>query len=231
MKLFQPKQKTKRKRKPLTKRGRRIRAGLIVLAVIVGLVAFWQYGSLEYILDNSALQGKRTTRHVRQYRATIHKFTTRSGIADFDPVIEAIMMQETKGYGTDPMQASESPMNTYYSNAPNAIQDPKYSIKVGVEHFADCLKAADCTSPSQRSKLKLALQGYNFGNNYIQWAQKNYGGYSEANAKIFSARMKAKLGWNAYGDPAYAKKVMAYYDYNRTAASAKFFQKLEDLGL
>lgn len=216
------------------KKRRRLRKGpkaaLIVMVIIVAIVALWHYGSLEYLLDNSVLHGKLTTRHVRQYRPTIKKYTKRCGISKFEPVVEAIMMQETKGYGTDPMQASESALNTYYSKNPNSIQDPKYSVRVGVEHFADCLKAAGCTSPSQRSKLMLALQGYNFGNNYVQWALNRYGGYSEANAKVFSERMKAQLNWSAYGDPTYAKKVMAYYDYNRNSKMAKFFKKLEALG-
>jgi len=50
---------------------------------------------------------------------------------------------------------------------------------------------AGCTSPSDTSKLSLALQGYNYGSGYITWAKSNYGGYTESNALTFSNMMKA----------------------------------------
>ena len=37
--------------------------------------------------------------------------------------------------------------------------------------------------------ISLALQGYNFGSGYIDWALKNYGCYSKENAEIFSKKM------------------------------------------
>ena len=102
------------------------------------------------------------------------------------PVIQAIMMQESGGRGTDPMQASECPYNTQYPNTPGAIQDADYSIKVGVQYYADCVREAGCESPQDMDKLKLSLQGYNYGNGYISWAIRNHGGYSEADALQFS---------------------------------------------
>ena len=41
--------------------------------------------------------------------------------------------------------------------------------------------------------IKLALQGYNFGNGYIAWAQGNYGGYTAANAAEFSDMMAERM--------------------------------------
>ena len=43
-------------------------------------------------------------------------------------------------------------------------------------------------------KLKLSLQGYNYGNGYISWAIRNHGGYSEANALQFSQKQAAAHG-------------------------------------
>ena len=77
------------------------------------------------------------------------------------------MMQESGGRGTDPMQSSECPYNTRYSNSSNAIQDADYSIQVGIQYYADWLKEAGCTSPQDMDKLKLSLQGYNYGNGQI----------------------------------------------------------------
>ena len=33
-------------------------------------------------------------------------------------------------------------------------------------------------------RIKLALQGYNFGNGYISWAKTNYGGYDSVLLRI-----------------------------------------------
>ena len=120
-------------------------------------------------------------------------------------------MQESGGRGTDPMQSSECPYNTRYSNSPNAIQDADYSIHVGIQYYADCLKEAGCTSPQDMDKLKLSLQGYNYGNGYITWALRNYGGYSAENALQFSNDQAASHGWSAYGDPEYVPHVLRYY--------------------
>ena len=48
--------------------------------------------------------------------------------------------------------------------------------------------------------IKLALQGYNFGNGYISWAKTKYGGYSYANAVEFSTQQAQRLGWDSYGE-------------------------------
>lgn len=62
-------------------------------------------------------------------------------------------------------------------------------------------------------KLSLALQGYNYGNGYIEWAVKNFGGYSEVNAKVSSAEQKRKNGTDGYGDPEYVPHVLRYYQF------------------
>ncbi|MCR1961834.1 lysozyme family protein [Thomasclavelia cocleata] len=83
------------------------------------------------------------------------------------------------------MQSSECSFNTRFPNTLNAITEPEYSIQVGVQNFADCLKRANCTDPLDIPLLSLAMQGYNFGNGYIEWAIKNFGAYSQGNAKMF----------------------------------------------
>ena len=48
-------------------------------------------------------------------------------------------------------------------------------------------------------KIRLALQGYNYGPGYISWAVSHYGGYSKDNAAEFSD-MKAfpAIRWNLH---------------------------------
>ena len=125
------------------------------------------------------------------------------------------MMQESGGRGLDPMQASESGYNTCYPHSPNAITHPEYSIDVGVQTIADSLNQAGVESPIDIDNIKLALQGYNYGNGFISWARANYGGYSTIAAIEFSDMMAARMGWSGYGDKQYPAHVMRYYPIGR----------------
>lgn len=145
------------------------------------------------------------------YQTQVDQYCEEYSIPTFSQVVLAIMQQESAGSVADVMQASESPFNTWYANAPNSILDPDYSIRVGVETFAYCLNEAGCTSPRQKNRLKLALQAYNYGNSYASWALGHYGGYTPDNALEFAEKMKEKLGWNQYGDPEYVSHVLRYY--------------------
>ena len=82
-------------------------------------------------------------------------------------------MTESGGCGTDPMQASECGYNTRYPNTPNGIIDPEYSIDVGIQNLAACLRR-QVGKPVDMNNIKLALHGYNYGNGYISWAKENY---------------------------------------------------------
>lgn len=148
---------------------------------------------------------------VERYSDKIQKYAEQYGIPEFASVIKCVMMAESGGRGTDVMQCSECPYNERFSNKPNSITDVDYSIEIGIKYLAECLKQAECSSPTDMARLSLALQGYNYGNGYIGWAQKNYGGYSQANAQEFSTMMKAKLGWSTYGNPNYVSAVLKYY--------------------
>ncbi|WP_455684812.1 lysozyme family protein [Thomasclavelia sp.] len=157
--------------------------------------------------------GNQLSQEVVEYTPLIQKYADEYEISRFINALQAIMMQESGGKGNDPMQASECSFNTKYPNTPNAITEPEYSIQVGVQNFADCLKRANCTDPLDIAKLSLAMQGYNFGNGYIEWALTNFGAYSQGNAKVFSDEQARKHGWSSYGDPEYVPHVMRYYQF------------------
>lgn len=149
---------------------------------------------------------------VLQYSDAVASQCKEFGISEYSSLLLALMQQESSGQGTDIFQCSESPFNTEYDNTPGSIADTAYSIRVGVETFAYCLEQAECKSISDTNALKLALQEYNFGNDYAGWAIANYGGYSEENALEFSEKMKAELGWETYGDPQYVSHVLQYIE-------------------
>ncbi|QNM10177.1 lysozyme family protein [Wansuia hejianensis] len=156
---------------------------------------------------------------VEAYEPLIQQYAKQHGIPEYVELIKAVMMQESGGQGSDPMQASECGYNTRYPNTPNGITDPEYSINVGIQNLAACLNAAEVENPIDMEHIKLALQGYNFGNGYISWAKSNYGGYSYANAVEFSTTQAARLGWDSYGDTQYVAHVLRYYPYGRAFTS------------
>ena len=156
---------------------------------------------------------------VEAYTPLIQKYAKQYGIPEYVELIKAVMMQESGGKGSDPMQAAEGSFNKKYPHEPNGIKDPEYSIECGVQELKAALTSAEVESPIDMERIKLALQGYNFGNGYISWAKTNYGGYSYANAVEFSAMQAAKLGWEKYGDTQYPAHVLRYYPYGRAFTS------------
>lgn len=56
-----------------------------------------------------------------------------------------------------------------------------------------CLERAGVKNPMDMDNIKLALQSYNYGNGYLEWA-KARGGYTLANAAEFSDTMAKKWG-------------------------------------
>lgn len=191
----------------LEKMGKWIAAGggafLLVFILIAGIIAGVAFSS-------SSENSESLSDEVLAYTSVMQQYASQYGIPEYVSAIQAIMMQESGGRGTDPMQCSESPYNTRFSHSPGSITDPNYSIEVGVQTFADCISQAGCSSPQDMDKLKLAWQGYNYGNGYIVWALQR-GGYTEANALQFSQEQAASHGWSSYGDPEYVPHVMRYY--------------------
>lgn len=182
--------------------------GLIVLIVIILFIGVFSALSDDSSVDTSSAY---VSEEVLAYTKTIEKYAKENNIEDYVSLIQAVMMQESGGKGSDPMQSSECGYNEKYPKKHNGITDPDYSIKVGIKNLAECLKNAKVTDPSDTPHISLALQGYNYGNGYISWAIEHFGGYTRANAKVFSDEMKAKLQTKVYGDPEYVPHVLRYY--------------------
>ena len=150
--------------------------------------------------------------------ADVYREYIRSGYQSEVPTLKDLYRQlmlqpeeEARGLALSSELFINGSLNTFAQNTPGAIQDADYSIKVGVQYYADCVREAGCESPQDMDKLKLSLQGYNYGNGYISWAIRNHGGYSEANALQFSQEQAAAHGWSGYGDPEYVPHVLRYY--------------------
>ena len=191
-----------------------IAGGWVAVVIILIIVLF---GCAVYLFGGGGNSNSYTpvSAEVEAYEPLIQQYARQHGIPEYTELIKAVMMQESGGRGNDPMQASECGYNTRYPNTPNGITDPEYSINVGIQNLAACLSAAEVENPIDMEHIKLALQGYNFGNGYISWAKTNYGGYSYANAVEFSTTQAERLGWDSYGDTQYVSHVLRYYPYGR----------------
>ena len=158
--------------------------------------------------DNSSTVSS-VSAEVEAYEPLIRQYANQYGIGEYVELIKAIMMQESGGRGLDPMQCSEGSFNTKYPKQPNGITDPEYSISCGVQEIKSCLERAGVKNPLDMENIKLALQSYNYGNGYLEWA-KARGGYTLANAAEFSDMMAQRMGWSSYGDKQYVPHVLQY---------------------
>ena len=181
--------------------------GLIILLVLTLFIGvFASFSSSNVILPGT----ENLSPEVLAYTETIEKYAKEHDMQDYIAIIQAVMMQESGGVGNDPMQASESPFNEKYPQVPNGIEESEYSIEVGIKTLADCFKRSSVKGIDDTDHIYLALQGYNYGNDYIEWAINNFGGYSKANAKLYSNMKKQELGTDIYGDPNYIDNVMRF---------------------
>ena len=187
--------------------------GWIVVLILLIVILFGALFSMVGGSNSSTITP--VSAEVEAYEPLIRQYARQYGIEEYVELIKAVMMQESGGQGTDPMQASECGYNTRYPNTPNGITDPEYSIDVGIQNLAACLREAGVESPVDMNNIKLALQGYNYGNGYISWAKENYGGYTYANAVEFSTMMAERNGWSGYGDTEYVSHVLRYYVFGR----------------
>lgn len=183
--------------------------GTVLILVIVLIVMC--FAGMMLASDENDTEILPVSEEVKAYEPIIQKYAKEHGIPDYVLLIEAVMMQESGGRGTDPMQCSECNFNTLYPHTPGSITDPEYSVNVGIQNLADCLQIAQCEGPVDIDAIKLALQGYNYGQGYITWAMRKYGEYSKGNAIEFSLKTAEQYGWSSYGDMDYVPHVLRYY--------------------
>ena len=175
---------------------------VIGLLVLIGLsVAFFQKEEKEQSALGRYGAGQ-IPQAVLQYQPLIEEELKKYGLDEHINVLLAITTQESGGVGSlDIMQSSES-----LGLPPNTIQDPLYSIEVGVKYFAEVMAEAEQSNVDTDT----AIQAYNMGNGFITFVAENGGVFTTELAQQFSNQMKAKTGWIVYGDPNYVANVKRY---------------------
>ena len=178
---------------------------LFIITVIITGIKFEEK-------NNEQFYSSELSAEVERYRPTVELIAKEEEVEEYIDLILCVMQQESAGTGGDPMQASEGAFNIKYPNIPNGITDAIYSIECGIKELKDCLTRAKVENKDDIENIKVALQGYNFGNGYIEWCQYNYNSkWTNENATIFSNMMMQRLGWNSYGDTLYPERVLNYY--------------------
>lgn len=143
----------------------------------------------------------------KSYTDRVTDACERYGIPEYTDLAMAMIEQESSGKPPDVMQADQSPFNTE-----PPIDSVSESINCGIQELKECLKLAKVKGPSNIKRIKLALQGYNYGYGYISWALERNGGYTRDNAALFSEIMKERHEYSIYGDPLYVPHVLRYYN-------------------
>ena len=129
----------------------------LILAALLFLLAF---SFFQLIKNQFKQENPLVSTQVLNYEDLMLKYARENDIEEYIELLQAMMMQESGGQGNDPMQSSECEFNTQFEKKPNAINNPEYSIQVGIQYFAKCLKQANVTSIKDEKGIFLALQSY-----------------------------------------------------------------------
>lgn len=194
---------------------------LIIPAVMTGVITI-VLGGGEEEEGGSGTGGEGTyvslllSPEVERYREDVLAWVKKEGMGPYLELYLAVMQQESGGNGNDVFQASESK-----GLAPGTLSLQE-SIEQGVKYLSAMIKKAGCTSPQDLEHIRLALQGYNFGGPYIDFAVKKDGKWTQENTFAYAKKQsggKRNTGSRAqvlgpwhYGDQYYTAHVLRYYN-------------------
>ena len=178
-------------------------AAALILVFLIWKLFFSNPGDVGLQPVNSACEA---------YRSQVEEVAADYGMTDYVDLILALMMQESSGQGADVMQSSEGAFNTY-------------SIQCGIQELKYSMDKAGVQSPTDFKRIRLALQGYNFGaDSYFSYLEDhNITSWSFESAKEFARIASGNTKrheedplhdpagpWD-YGDQRYPEHVLRYY--------------------
>ena len=138
---------------------------LLMLAAAIGLLLFATRVFLQKQTTGGFSDPTRLSDSVLEYRETVEFYAEKNEIEEYTDYLLAIMQVETGGRGSDVMQSSES------LGLPPDSLDPEDSIAQGCSYFAEILGDAE----KKGCDLDAAIQAYNFGIDYLDFAAKRGG--------------------------------------------------------
>lgn len=123
-----------------------IAGGWVAVTIIVICCLF---GAALFFFGGNEANYIAVSPEVEAYSDTIQKYAKEYDITEYTELIKAVMMQESKGKGDDPMGIGG--------------ESPEESIKLGVKKIANLIKKTDCESPLDMSNIREVLKKYNSG--------------------------------------------------------------------
>ena len=84
---------------------------VLILVIVLVIMCF---AGMILASDENDMEILPVSEEVKAYEPIIQKYAREHGISDYVLLIEAVMMQESGGRGSDPMQCSECNFNTLY---------------------------------------------------------------------------------------------------------------------
>ncbi|MDT2010825.1 lysozyme family protein [Carnobacterium divergens] len=144
---------------------------------------------------------------VMKWEPAVIELTTKYNILEYKNYILCIIMVESGGKGTDPMQSSESA-----GQEAGAIQDPLISLNQGVSYYANLVNKAKELNVTD---VDVINQAYNFGGSYISNIAKKGGKHSLDLAEEYSKTVVAPSLGNNSGST-YSYKNVVSEKYGRT---------------
>ena len=136
-----------------------------MLVAAIGLLLFVARVFLQKQVTGVFSDSTRLSDSVLEYRETVEFYAEKNEIEEYTDYLLAIMQVETGGRGSDVMQSSES------LGLPPDSLDPEDSIAQGCSYFAEILGDAE----KKGCDLDAAIQAYNFGIDYLDFAAKRGG--------------------------------------------------------
>ncbi|MGG5358763.1 MULTISPECIES: lysozyme family protein [unclassified Enterococcus] len=121
---------------------------------------------------------------INTYQAEITEAVEKYDMEEYEDLVKAVILTESKGEGTDLMQSSESAYGE-----PNVIDTPAKSIDQGVSYLKKVIQETE----KQGCNFWTAVQAYNFGVDYIQYVKNNGGTNSVELAETYSREVLSPL--------------------------------------
>ena len=132
----------------------------------------------------------RDVKQVMTYRTLVREVLAEEDTGTNEDLILAMIYTETKGKEDDVMQASESA-----TGQTNSITNNKESIRQGIQTLSENLRKAKEKGVDPWT----AVQDYNFGQDYIEYVEKNGGKNSLELARKYSKEVVAPSLGNVTG--------------------------------
>ncbi|MGX6961172.1 lysozyme family protein [Vagococcus xieshaowenii] len=128
------------------------------------------------------IKAKHHVDRVLTWSEDVERISTNNNIQDYQLLIEAIILMESKGNKTDLMQSSES----RYGKVGN-ISSEQESLEAGINFLAQAIELGK----EQHVDIWTSVQAYNFGLNYIYYVSENGGKNSLELAETYSKEVLA----------------------------------------